>query len=1415
MPTDQPDAFLNPYPPLEPSEPPPAQQKKLHKNPLQQLSAQLNHCMRADFYPLYQRLQMLRSQPPADREAALTALQADIQRSCERRNVRRQNRPLPEFPEELPVSAQREQIAQAIRDNPVVVVAGETGSGKTTQLPKICLLAGRGEAGLIGCTQPRRIAARSIASRIAGELKTEVGHAVGFQVRFQDRTHPDSYIKLMTDGILLAETQNDPFLNAYDTLIIDEAHERSLNIDFLLGYLQQLLPKRRDLKLIITSATIDTARFSAHFGNAPVIAVEGRTYPVELLYQPLGTEDEEEPCDLTQAILDATDTIARSPYDGDILVFLSGERDIRETAEALRKHHPPHTEILPLYARLSANDQDKVFKPGKNRRIVLATNVAETSLTVPRIRAVIDPGLARISRYSTRSKVQRLHIEKISRASADQRKGRCGRIAPGLCIRLYGPQDYEQRAEFTLPELLRTSLAAVILRMLDLRIGDVEAFPFLEPPDAKAINDGFKQLEELGAVRAPRGASARGHKQLTPIGKQLAKLPIDPRLGRMILAAEDFGCVAEVLIIAAALSIQDPRERPLEAQQAADQAQAQFKDERSDFLSFLKLWDFFHENERHLSNNKLRQLCQKHFLSYLRMREWVDIHQQLFTQVREMGWEGSSGRGSSGRGRIFSAPTAPTAAEENYAGIHRALLSGLLGNIACLDEENQYTGARGIKLHIFPGSGLFKKKPKWMMAAELVETTRLYARCAAKIEPEWIEQAAGDLCRRHYFEPHWEKNTAQVAGFERVTVYGLTVVSKRKINYGPLAPAEAREIFIREALVKGEFRTLLPFFAHNQGLLEDIEKLEHKARKHDILVEDERIFQFYNNLIPQGIYSGAQFEQWYKKQARQSEKLLYLQRDDLLLRDTEELTEHSFPPALFINNLRLPLHYHFNPNASDDGVSVDIPVEAVNQLLPAPFEWLVPGLLEEKITALLRSLPKSIRKHFVPIPDFAKDARAALADFKTVAAASVAPTPHPLEAPHTPTQTKKKDKFTNGLQALGQLLKATPEAEFEPQQLTPPAPPPVISGSGIATAPPAVSLLQTLAEYLFRRSGTPIPADAWQLDSLATHLWMNFRLLDERGQILDSDRNLLTLQEKWREQSRAQFKRLPKDSWERTHLTRWDFGDLPDAVPLDSRGVTLLGYPALMDCEQDVSLQLFDNEALAMQKHKAGLRRLALLSLTTTFKQVIKNMPISQQMCLQYLPVAPCTELKEDLLWMVLDNALLFNPLPRRRAEFDARLSSISQRLFQDTGKQAQVLKQVLEIYHKVSAQLQPGATLENLYVLRDVRAHLDHLVYPGFLRRTPPERLQHFPRYLKAIDKRLERMALSPSRDAQKEAEMDALWEGYLRHYQAVKGELSAQMMDFRWQLEELRVSLFAQELRTPQPVSVARLEKLWQSLS
>jgi ATP-dependent helicase HrpA len=912
------------------------------KSTLKALSAQLDQCMVADQHRLRQRLARLKK--TSNSSEVLKHLTAEFAKSQQQRRQRLDSLPIPDYPEELPVSERRTEIAKAIKENQVVIVAGETGSGKTTQLPKICLDIGRGVAGLIGHTQPRRLAARSVASRIASELKSELGHAVGYKVRFSDHTRPESYIKLMTDGILLAESQNDHFLNQYDTLIIDEAHERSLNIDFLLGYLKQLLPKRPNLKLIITSATIDTERFAKHFNDAPIIEVTGRTYPVELRYRPLEAVDEEaKDRNIQQAILDAVDEAARLGQ-GDVLIFLPGEREIRETAESLRKHHPLHTEILPLYARLSAAEQNRVFQTHKGRRIVLATNVAETSLTVPGIRYVIDPGLARMSRYSHRTKVQRLPIEKVSQASANQRAGRCGRVAPGVCFRLYSEMDFINRTEFTEPEIKRSNLAAVILQMKSLRLGEVEHFPFVEPPEQKMISDGYKLLQELGAVDAAQ--------HLTETGKQLAKLPVDPRIGRMVLAAKQEDCLEEVLVIASAISVQDPRERPHEYQQAADEKHRQFKDERSDFLAYLNLWRSFHEQKRHLSNNKLRKWCKENFISYLRMREWHDVHAQMHSLITDMGWR-------------------PNQIEAGYTEIHRALITGLLGNLANKTQSQEYAGARGIKLYIFPGSGLFKKQPKWFMAAELVETTRLYARLIAKIESEWIEQVAGDLCKRSYFEPHWEKTPAAVMAYERVTLYGLVINPKRKVHYSRIDSVEARQIFIRKALVAGDFQTQAKFFEHNKQLVADIETLEAKSRRRDVLVDEQVLYDFYDQLIPDDICDGRRFEKWRKAAEEKNKQLLYLTREDLMHHEAEGASEAQFPDSMQIAGMSLKLSYHFEPGSEDDGVTVTVPLPALNLLQPQQFDWLVPGLLHEKICQLLKSLPKVLRRNFVPVPDFA------------------------------------------------------------------------------------------------------------------------------------------------------------------------------------------------------------------------------------------------------------------------------------------------------------------------------------------------------------------------------------------------------------------------------------------------------------
>ncbi|MCP4699206.1 MAG: ATP-dependent RNA helicase HrpA [Gammaproteobacteria bacterium] len=1297
---------------------------------LEILSRALSDTMRCDRYRLQRRLDRLRTRmkAPVERDMAELAELADkIRQSIERRLLRVERLPVPSFPDELPVSERREEIAAAIVAHPVVVVAGETGSGKTTQLPKICLSAGRGAAGMIGCTQPRRIAARSIAARIADELKTDVGHAVGYKVRFSDRLSTDTYIKLMTDGILLAETQGDRFLNAYDTLILDEAHERNLNVDFLLGYFKQLLPKRPDLKLIITSATIDTARFSAHFNDAPIIAVTGRTYPVEVRYRPQAEPQEnaqkekaekadKNNRDLQQAILDAVDEISRSKTRGDILIFLSGERDIRETAEALRKHRLPDIEILPLYARLSAAEQNRVFKPGAKQRIVLATNVAETSLTVPRIYAVIDPGLARLNRYSARVKVQRLQIEKISRSSADQRKGRCGRLGPGLCIRLYSEEDYNLRAKFTDPEILRSSLAAVILRMLHLRLGDVADFPFIDPPAPRLINDGFKLLAELGAVDEKR--------KVTEIGRQLAALPIDPRIGRMILAAKEENCLKEVLIIAGALSIQDPRERPLDAQQAADEAQKIFVDERSDFLAFLKLWEFFSEQTKHLSQNKLRRLCVKHFLSYNRMREWRDIHQQLHTFVREAGWQ-------------------PNQIPAAYQEIHCALLTGLLGNIAMKTEKEQYLGARGLKPAIFPGSSLFKKGPKWMMAAELAETARLYARCAAKIEPEWIERIAGDLCRRSYSEAHWEKRAARVAAFEQVTLYGLSVVVRRKVNYGPIDPKTSRELFIRAALVAGEYHTKADFYQHNHTLIKEIETLEHKSRRPDILADENELYEFYAARIPENIYSGVAFEKWRTREERKTPRLLFLTRETLMRHAGAEVTAQAFPDSLSVKGMALALQYHFEPSHPQDGITVQIPVQILNQLAPSRFDWLTPGLLKEKLIALMRGLPKSLRKNFVPIPDVAQTAYEML-------------------------------------------------------------------------MPGEVPLTEALGNYLHRISGIIIPADAWRMEDLPAHLRMNYRLVDEQDKPLGMSRDLRVLQQQWSEQAHARFQQLPGHPLERDHLKTWDFGDLPAKVTLDGQSIKLEGFPALVDKHEYADLKIFDNEKKAQRQHRAGLRRLFLLCAVPALKKLRRQLPVTHTMCLQYATVDRCESLKEDFLFALADAVFLVNPLPVTQQAFEQRLKQGSLKIAAEAGPQAEVLKEALAGYHEVAKQFKGVFPLGKLKTIKEIQAHTARLVYPGFLRETPFERMKHLPRYLKAVRYRLERLDHKPEMDARLAAEIAPLWRAYLQRgeQQRKAGIQDPRLDEFRWMLEELRVSLFAQTLRTPYPVSVKRVEKAWSEL-
>lgn len=1313
------------------------------------------------------------------------------------------------FPESLPVSGKREEIARAIAANQVVIVCGETGSGKTTQLPKICLELGRGLGaggkGLIGHTQPRRLAASSTGRRIAEELGTPFGEVVGYKVRFTDNLAPGASVKLMTDGILLAETQTDPLLRAYDTLIIDEAHERSLNIDFLLGYLKQILPKRPDLKLIVTSATIDAERFARHFGSeekqAPVFEVSGRLYPVEMRYRPIADDRpaairnaegaasgrdrqksaREAERDLMDGIVDAVDELCREG-PGDVLVFLPGEREIREAAEALRKHHPPHTEILPLFARLSAGDQERVFKASNARRIVLATNVAETSLTVPGIRYVVDTGLARVKRYSYRNKVEQLQVESISQAAANQRAGRCGRVADGICIRLYEEADYLARARFTDPEILRSSLAAVILRMKSLHLSSIESFPFIEPPPGRAIADGYQLLNELGAVDDDNA--------LTPLGRELARLPLDPRVGRMILAARDQQALREVLIIASALSVQDPRDRPIEAQEQADQAHRKFADERSEFLQWLRIWSWFEEAVAHKkSNRQLVDACRANFLSHLRLREWRDVHSQLLTVVREHGWRLNE-------------------VEATFEQVHLSLLTGLLGNIGMkADDEPHYLGARGIKFHLWPGSALVKKAGRWVMAAELVETSRLYARCLARIEPEWVEKIGAHLLKTSLSEPHWEKKPAQVSAYERGTLYGLIIYNRRRVAFGRQDPRRARELFIRGALVDGEFDTKLAFFAHNRKLLADIEQLEHKSRRQDVLVDDELIHGFYDQAIPEGIHTGAAFERWYRDEVRKSGqpedklRLLYLSRDDLMRHEAAGVTTDLFPKRLTMAGVEMGLSYHFEPGSPRDGVTLQVPLYALNQVDARRAEWLVPGMLKEKVQLLLKSLPQKLRRHCVPLPEF----------------------------------------------AAGFVERAGGER----------------FGAG--------ALLDVLIGDIRNQTQIAMKSSDFKLETLAAHLFMNFKVIDEHGRQLGMGRNLAQLRGELGAQAQQHFQKIAaaatlapagesaegaelrpvpaaagtggRSAPPRTapatakgaaggageggqggqgapggatalyeNLTTWNFGKLPELLEIRRRGQTLFGYPALVDRGTHCDVEVFDSPEEAARIHRAGLRRLFALQLKEPIKYLEKNLPGLREMAMQYMTLGSQDELRDQLIDTALDRACLQDPLPVDDAGFHARRDEGRSRLNLLAQEIARLVGQILAEYAglgKKLAQAKPFAAAH-----ADMTAQLGALVGKRFVIDTPYPQLAHFPRYLKGIAMRIDKLKADAARDARQLAEFAPLNQQYQRALSQRGGAADARLTEFRWLLEELRISLFAQELRTPMPVSVKRLHKVWESL-
>ncbi|MBE0473433.1 MAG: ATP-dependent RNA helicase HrpA [Rhodoferax sp.] len=1365
-----------------------------------------------------------------------------------------------EFPESLPVSARRQEIMTAMAAHQVIIVCGETGSGKTTQLPKIALALGRGKLNyplinpdgtrappgkLIGHTQPRRIAASSVAKRIAEELHTTPGDVVGYKVRFQDRLGRDASVKLMTDGILLAETQTDPLLKAYDTIIIDEAHERSLNIDFLLGYLKQILPRRPDLKVVVTSATIDAERFAGHFasrkGPAPIIMVSGRMFPVEQRYRPF---EEARDYDLNNAIADAVDELWRDALNsGDILVFLPGEREIREAADHLRGHlsHQPvfrNAEVLPLFARLSQAEQDRIFDSHSARRIVLATNVAETSLTVPGIRYVIDVGTARMKRYSFRSKVEQLLVEPISQSSANQRAGRCGRVANGICIRLYDEKDFNGRPKFTDPEILRSSLAGVILRMKSLHLGVVEDFPFIEKPSGRAIADGYQLLNELGAVDDAN--------ELTATGQELAKLPLDPRVGRMILEARSREALDEVLIIASALSVQDVRDRPMEAQQQADQAHAKFDDEKSEFSGYLKLWKWLDAakggqqinggqipikspdkknknnwnltpiNSHKLSNRQYEQLLRQNFISMRRVREWRDIHSQLHTVVAEHKW------------RLNTLPA-------SYEQLHLSMLAGLLGNIGYkLETEGagsggEYLGARGIKFYPHPGAHLVKKPGRWIVAAELVETTRLFGRGIAAIEPQWLEQVGGHLLKKQLLDPHWEKKTAEVNALERATLYGLVVYSGRRVNYGRVDLVGAREIFIREALVNGQWDCKWPFLRANQKLIKQVEDLEHKARRQDVLIDDELIYAFYDQQLPADVCSGYSFDAWYRDACKKPEylmpmpvrgaapasnsKLLLLTREELMRHEAAGITTQSFPKVIRLGGVDCATTYLHEPGDAKDGLTVTVPLFVLNQVNEERCEWLVPGMLKDKIQALLKTLHQRPRSRLVPLPESAR-------------------------------------KMAEALNV------------------------PEIFGHG--------SLLDAVLKLVRAATAVDVVRADIKLDMLSPHFFMNFRVVDEHGRQLGAGRNLGALKAELGAKARGAFQALaglklgqgagspvsagsgpviaspgtviaspgtviasearqsttaagmdrrglrPRDDVSHKaavasqRYTAWTFGELPELLEIQKGGQTLIGYPALMDTGDAVTIEVFDEPDVAAAKHRAGLRRLFALQIRDALKYLEKNVPDLQKMAVTYMQVGKnpdgsgtggtLEELREQIIQVALDRAFLLNPLPTDEFAFKKRIDEGRGRLTLIATEVARLAAAILAEYALAARKIKD--TKNAPQATQDAAGQLARLMPKRFLSVTPWANLHHFTRYLKAITARLDKYRADPARDAARLKELQPLEQRYTRLLAERKGVVDERLQEFRWLLEELRVSFFAQELRTPQPVSVKRLEKAWAQL-
>ncbi|WP_255949134.1 ATP-dependent RNA helicase HrpA [Streptomyces odontomachi] len=1393
------------------------------------LAPRLSELSLRDAHRLGRRLDGARRiRKPEARAAVLAEIAADVEKAEARIATRSARLPEVGYPEQLPVSQKKDEILAAIRDHQVVIVAGETGSGKTTQIPKICLELGRGVRGMIGHTQPRRIAARTVAERVAEELSTPLGAAVGWKVRFTDRVDQDgTFIKLMTDGILLAEIQTDRELRAYDTIIIDEAHERSLNIDFLLGYLAQLLPRRPDLKVVITSATIDPERFSRHFGDAPIVEVSGRTYPVEVRYRPLvddaagaadaaggsganneaGSADTDADRDQITAITEAAEELmAEGP--GDILVFLSGEREIRDTAEALEKKKVQRgkgpfwrdTEVLPLYARLSHAEQHRVFQPHTGRRIVLATNVAETSLTVPGIKYVIDPGTARISRYSHRTKVQRLPIEAVSQASANQRKGRCGRTSDGICIRLYSEDDFSARAEFTDAEILRTNLASVILQMTAAGLGDIEKFPFIDPPDHRNIRDGVQLLQELGALD-PDQKDAR--KRLTDMGRRLAQLPVDPRLARMVIEADRNGCLHEVMVIAAALSIQDPRERPADKQAQADQQHARFKDETSDFLAYLNLWRYLREQQKARSSSSFRRMCKAEYLNFLRVREWQDIYTQLRAVARQMGLSLDGRPAPAGPPALADEPgTEDESGTDEQSGadrpgdtvdadrIHVSLLAGLLSHVGVKDpaqdaksgtdggrrtsgdpakrqSRGEYLGARNAKFAVFPGSALFRKPPRFVMSAELVETSRLWARVNARIEPEWIEPLAQHLVKRTYSEPHWEKDQAAVMAYEKVTLYGVPIVAHRKVNYGRIDPELSRELFIRNALVEGDWRTHHKFFAANRRLLTEVEDLEHRARRRDILVDDETLFDFYDQRVPADVVSGAHFDAWWKRQLRaggEAAELLDFERSMLINEKAGSVTKDDYPDAWYQGRLKFRVTYQFEPGTDADGVTVHIPLQVLNQVTEDGFDWQIPGLREELVTELIRSLPKPVRRHYVPAPNFAK----AFLERATA-------------APGTPGRD-------------------------DPSQE------PVVIA---------------LARELHRMVGVPIAPEDFDWQKVPDHLRITFRIVDERRRKLDDraeDKDLEALRLRLRPKARkaisqaaaATAERSGGAAIERGGLTDWTIGSLPRVFETKRAGQPVKAYPALVDdgpAANTVSVRLFETEAEQQESMRQGTRRL-----------IVRNIPVNP------------AKFAADRLTNPQKLALSANPHGSVQALFDDCATAAADRLIADAGgpvwdeesfrklydkvradivdttvRTVGQVQQVLAAWQSCQRRLKSTQSPALVAGLADVRDQLAELVKPGFVTATGLRRLPDLMRYLIAADRRLTQMPTNVQRDSTRMAKVHEMQDEYawlLEQFPPGR-PVPQEVLDIRWMIEELRVSYFAHALGTAYPISDKRIIK------